>query len=243
MAISNTAIEAYGVKDIWNNHKYIEAVVSAKGLAFKLKKRPFFEKATIKMEINRPFCIITPMGKNPNISGVLDGNFVRLIDKTGKTISERENPKSYFPYGRRLFYWDDLDMAYFACYAFWNYLTFPKLLMNEQIEWLEKEPGKLIAKFLAHIPTHSKKQEFYFDSSTGLLQQYNYTAEVISGFADAANIVTEHSINSDNIRFASKRRVTPQNFKGKPLQSPVLIDLTIHNFELLNDLYFYETYK
>jgi hypothetical protein len=238
MEISKTAlraIEAYGGSALWTSHKFVEAEVSVKGLAFTIKQRPFFEHAKIKMEIRRPFSRITPIGKDKNVTGVLDGNDVRLENAIGDTISERKNAKDHFPYGRRLFYWDDLDMAYFANYAFWNYFTLPSLLMNNHIKWTEKAEGVLSAIFPDNIPTHSmKEQEYYFDKQTGRLYQYNYAAEVISGLAKAANVVTEHKQFEQGI-FPSSRKVTPQNGNGKALNRPTLIDITIHDFKLTNN--------
>jgi len=228
------AINAYGGSDLWTSHKFIEAEVSAKGLAFTIKQRPFFENVKIKMEIARPFSKITPIGKDKNIIGILDGNNVRVENVNGETIKERKNAKYFFPYGRRLFYWDDLDIAYFANYAFWNYFTLPYLLMNNSIKWTEKEDGILTALFPENIPTHStKEQEYYFDKQTGLLTQYNYIAEVISGLAKAANVVTEHNQFEQGL-FPSSRKVTPQNGKGKALNRPTLIDITVHDFKLTN---------
>jgi hypothetical protein len=125
------AIEAYGGIELWANSKFLEAEVSVKGLAFILKRRPFFDHANIKLEIGRPFSKLTPIGKNKGIYGILDGHDVRLENEINEVVAERKNARQYFPFGRRFFYWDDLDMAYFANYAFWNYFTLPKLLMNE----------------------------------------------------------------------------------------------------------------
>lgn len=231
---ANRAIKAYGGSDIWTSHKYIEADVSVKGLAFKLKRRPFFGHAKIKMEIGKPFSKLTPIGKDKNITGLLDGNDVRLENANGETISERKNARNYFPYGRRLFYWDDLDMAYFANYAFWNYFTLPILLIDNRIEWTEKENGVLSAIFPNSIPTHSTKQEFCFDKTTGLLIQHNYAADIISPLAKAANVVKEHKQFEQGL-FPSLRKVTPQNGNGKALNRPTLIDITVHTFKLTND--------
>jgi hypothetical protein len=233
--LSNTAqkaIEAYGGMDLWKNATRIEAEVSAKGLAFTLKRRPFFVNAKIEMETTRPFSKLTPIGTNRTITGVFDGQHVRLENEEDETIAERENPRAFFPFGKRLFRWDDLDMSYFANYAFWNYFTLPKLLMNETIKWTEKTPGFLIAEFPENIPTHNPIQEFIFDTETGLLLQHNYTAEIISKLATAANVVVSHSKNSQGYIFPNKRLVTPRSKSGKPLKMPVLIDITVHSFNL-----------
>ena len=235
--LSETAkkvLEAYGGEKLWKDHKYIEAEVSVKGLAFTLKQRPFFEKAFLRMEISKPISKITPIGKDKSISGILDGSNVRLENLNGNTIAERKNARNFFPYGRRLFYWDDLDMAYFANYAFWNYFTLPNLLMNADIEWTEKAYGFLEAKFPDEFPTHCKIQEFLFDSETGLLIQHNYTADIISKLAKAANLVKEHQ-KSDQCIYPYARQVTPRTWNGKALQSPILIDILVHSFRLTND--------
>jgi hypothetical protein len=228
------AIDAYGGSDLWKSHKFIEAEVSVKGLAFTLKRRTFFEHAKIKMEIARPFSKITPIGKDKFISGVLEGKDVRIENADGEIISERINARDFFPYGRRLFYWDDMDMAYFANYAFWNYFTLPNLLTDARIEWKENEIGVLSAVFPDNIPTHSTKQEFHFDTKNGLLIQHNYTVDIISKLAKAANVVKEHK-KSENVIYPSSRLVTPQNGKGKPLKSPTLIDITVYDFKLTNN--------
>jgi hypothetical protein len=228
------AIAAYGGKELWQNHKYIEAEVSAHGLAFTLKRRPVFEHAIIKMDIEKPFCKLTPIGKNKNITGVLDGNDVRLVDENEKIIEERKNARSFFPFGRRLFYWDDLDMAYFANYAFWNYFTLPNLLLSENIKWIEKTEGLLEATFPPDFPTHNKIQEFIFDKETGLLKQNNYTVDIISTLAKAANVVIEHG-KTNNLVYPSKRLVTPKGKSGKALGGPILIDITVHSFKLTNE--------
>lgn len=228
------AIEFYGGYNLWQNSKYLEAEVTVSGLAFTMKRRPFFDRAKIMMEIARPFSKLTPIGKNKNITGVLDGHNVHLEDENGKVVAERTNPRDLFPYGRRLFYWDDLDMAYFANYAFWNYFALPNLLMNDSIIWNEKAEGILEAIFPDTIPTHSRKQQFRFDTSSGKLIQHNYTADIISKLATAVNTVFEHSAEN-GLMFPSARQVTPNNFKGGALKRPILIDIKVHSYRLSNE--------
>jgi hypothetical protein len=181
------ALELYGGEKSWSKAKYIEAEVSAKGWAFVLKRRPYFKHAKLFMEIHKPFCKITPVGKDKEICGVLDGENVRLENPQGQVLSQRENARDYFTFGRRMLYWDDMDMAYFANYAFWNYFTFPFLLMNEEIAWEEKSPEIIQATFPDAIPTHSKVQSFHFDAESGLLSQHDYTADIISKTRRCAN--------------------------------------------------------
>jgi len=158
---------------------------------------------------------------------------VRLENSQGKVITQRENARDYFTFGRRLFYWDDMDMAYFANYAFWNYFTFPVLLMNEEIVWEEKSPEIIQATFPDRIPTHSRVQFFHFNAENGLLFQHDYTADIISKHAKAANVILKYD-ERDCLLFPSLRRVTPRTRKGHPLTRPVLIEIKVHDIKLIN---------
>ncbi len=89
------AINDYGVTVVWKNNKYIEAEVSVCALAFALKQRPFFNRAKVKMEIERPYSKITPIGNNKDVSGFLDGNDVRLENSNGIIIPERKTPENF----------------------------------------------------------------------------------------------------------------------------------------------------
>jgi hypothetical protein len=231
METIHKAVSAYGGEKLWSEARFLEAEFSAWGLAFTFKRRPVFNRAKISMDTSRPYSRITPIGKNPAVSGVLDGFDTALEGPGGHIITKRKNARSYFSGARRLLYWDDLDMAYFANYAMWNYLTLPALLMNSDILWKEKASGLLEARFPLSIPTHSPFQQFRFDRDTGLLRQHDYTAEVISGLARAAHVVLAHS-QKRGFRYTSHRRVTPRALKGAALPGPTLIEIIIHDCQL-----------
>ena len=236
MKLSETAekaIAAYGGPELWQNAGSVETEVSADGLAFVLKRRPFFRHSKMTMDAHSPACRFTPIGRDPAITGVLDGGDVRLENERGQVISERRNARDYFTVGRRLFYWDDLDMSYFANYASWNYFTLPALLMREDIAWSETGPGVLQARFPETIPTHSRVQKFRFDPQSGLLIQHDYTADIISPLAKASNVVVRHSTNVNGLVYPSERVVTPRSPKGNPLPGPVLIHLILHDYRVI----------
>jgi len=232
--LSNTAgraIEAYGGIDLWREAKRVEAEVSVKGLAFTLKGRPFFDHAEIIMDAQNPVSRLTPIGRDPEITGILDGDDVRLEKSNGEMLRARNNARSAFSSLRKNLRWDDLDMAYFANYAFWNYFTLPALLMRKDIQWEEVSSGVLNAEFPDSVPTHCRFQQFTFDENSGLLKRHNYTADVISRFARAANLVLSHS-ESDGALYASSRRVTPAGPNGKPMPFPELINIRVHRFSV-----------
>jgi hypothetical protein len=226
------AIEVYGGQQRWSATDRLEAQFSARGLAFALKRRPPFKRVKLAMDVGRPHSRITPIGKDPDITGVLDGPDVFLENAAGEVVAERINARRFFPGGKRLFFWDDLDMAYFANYAMWNYLALPALMLRHDIDWQELEPGLLEAIFPPELPTHSRLQRFRFDEDTGLLIQHDYTADIISRLAAAAHVVLAHA-ESDGICYTSKRRVTPRSGTGKPRRGPTLIAIDVHDFRLI----------
>jgi hypothetical protein len=225
------AVEICGGQEFWLNASRIEAEVSVHGLAFVLKHRPAFQHAKIEMEVQRPVVRLTPIGRDPTITGILDHGDVRLESHDGKTLAERKDARSYFRFGRRLFYWDDLDMAYFANYAFWNYFTLPRLLLDKRISWEETGPGNLQATFPTSIPTHCRTQQYRFDPTRGLLLQHNYTVDIISQLATAAHVIRDHK-KQEGILYPSSRVVTPQKGGGGYRKGPVLIDITVHSFSV-----------
>jgi hypothetical protein len=224
------ALDAYGGEAFWRAARSIRATVSTSGLAFVLKWQRPFNRVAVQCAVGEPHARLTPIDRSGN-TGVLKNGDVYLENPSGITIARRERARSYFPYGRRLFWWDSLDQAYFAGYALLNYLTFPSLLLREDIRWEETGPHRLRATFPENTPTHSRVQEFLFDTVSGLLLQHNYTAEVMGGWAKAANVVIEHGIWS-GIPFPSHRRVTPRKKDGSPAGGPVLIDLVIHDWSV-----------
>jgi hypothetical protein len=225
------AINAYGGEPLWRAATRAKAVVSAKGLAFTLKRRPAFERAVFVCDIYRPHCTLTPIGLRPGVSGQLIEQDVRLLDASAGVIAQRQSAATFFPFGRRTFWWDDLDMTWFACYAFWNYLTLPALLMNPEVAWTELAAGHLRATFPKHIPTHCTTQDFYFDASSGLLRRHDYVANVVAPIAHAANVVQCHSQHRGLI-FPSQRRVTPIGFNRRALPGPTLVSILVHEFSL-----------
>jgi hypothetical protein len=225
------ALDAYGGEARWRAATAVKARVSAGGLAFRQKWRPTFRDLGVEAEIAEPLVRLHPLDRRESV-GILDGPAVRIENADGEVLASRSDPRSRFPYGRRLLWWDRLDQVYFAGYALWNYLTFPALLLRDDIDWTEVSDTTLEARFPSHLPTHCERQRFYIDPATGLLKQHDYTAEVIGGWARAAHVVLEHGA-WEGIPFPSKRRITPRRSDGRPRRWPVLVWIEVHEWRLV----------
>ncbi len=150
-------------------------------------------------------------------------------------MAHRRGARDYFPYERRWFSWDELDLAYFMGYALWNYFALPALLLRDDVTWTEVSEGVLKPRFPAHLPTHGRDQRLLFDRETGLLRRYDYRPEVVVGMIPltVGNLVLEHAA-WEGIPYPFKRRVTPiRHGDGRLLGRPVMVTIEVEGWRLL----------
>ena len=228
------AVTAYGGVETWRAAEAVTATFDCGGLLVRWKRRgATYNAIHVRARVSGPQVRMESFDADGTVA-LLDGHHVRLERADGTTIVERENARERFPYGRQLLKWDAADFAYFIGYAIWNYLTFPALLLREDIDWRPLGEHGLESRFPRELPTHNQVQQFYFDADTGLLHEYDYVAEVYGAWAKAAHIVTEHAVNEDGLTYASKRRVTPRKPPNGPgaLRGPTMMWAAIRDYRL-----------
>lgn len=223
--ILTKAVEAYGGEQRWRSIDTIETSGSCVGLLATWKRGHGFVDIDIRAKVWEPWIRLSPLD-DPTTAGILDGNTVR-IERDGEVVESRDSPRDRFPYRGRLLRWDQLDMVYFAGYAFWNYITMPALFLRDEIEWTQKDDTKVDARFPTSIPTHSAKQRFHFDPVTGLVSQYDYTAKIFGSWAKASHVIDHAS--SDGVVYTKKRLIWP-TIAGKPGKFPLLFTVTLDNY-------------
>ena len=221
------AIEAYGGEERWRSLDTIDARATCGGLLFRWKRGHGFKNLDVKAKIWEPWIRLSPLDAK-GLLGTLDGHDVKIERPSGEVVEERAYAREKFPYGRRLFHWDLVDVVYFTGYALWNYLTLPALLIRDDIKWEQVDDNVLEANFPDWLPTHTRHQRFHFDPDTGLLQQYDYTADVFGSWAKASHIL-RHA-ESDGVVYTSERLIKP-TIGGKPFAFPMLIHAVIDKYE------------
>ena len=224
-------ITAHGGRERWRTINSIEATFSSGGLAFSLHMQPLALRGlqiTLQPHARRVtllnFC-------HPGWRGVWTPTAVQILDENDRVVSARDNPRAGFSRLDKLVRWDKLDILYFAGYALWNYLSFPFILelpgvtLAESRAVPDKSSGaqfdRLTACFDDEIPTHSRDQAFLVDD-TGLLLRHDYTADVIGGWAKAANFCQASEV-VDGVRFYTRRRVYPRIGAESVLPFPTLV--------------------
>jgi hypothetical protein len=172
---------------------------------------------------------------------VFERGDVRVETRDGELVAARSNPRAAFT-GlsglRRNFRWDALDAAYFAGYAWWNYLSSPLLLTRDGVTVAEgdvwSEAGeqwrRLEVSFSPDIHTHSQRQTFYVDGA-GLIRRHDYIAYPIGRWARAAHYCDNHQ-RFDGLVFPTRRRVRPMALGGRSLPGPILVALDIDEIEV-----------
>jgi hypothetical protein len=126
--------------------------------------------------------------------------------------------------------WSMLQLAYFAGYAMWTYLsepyslTFPGVTTEELGPWDEDGQiwRRLGVRYPDSIGTHSADQVLYVDSD-GLLRRRDYQLDIAAG-SPAAHYMDDHR-EFDGIVIPLKRVVHGRDEKGRRV--PELVSVTI----------------
>ena len=223
----NHVIAAHGGRERWRAVESIEFNLSSAGLAFTLHMQP---RALLNLRV-----ALWPHERRvelhgfgaPGQVGVWTSDRVWIEQASDATLAQRHAPRAAFSGLLKQVRWDQLDILYFAGYALWNYLSFPFLLDQPGITLLASSRrdkaggGRLEAAFDAAVPTHSRRQSFLI-SPEGLLTRHDYTADVIGGWATAANTCLSSTV-VEGLRFYTRRQATPRLGSQLVLPGPTLV--------------------
>jgi hypothetical protein len=172
---------------------------------------------------------------------VFDRGDVRIETRDGGLIDTRQDARAAFA-GlsglRRNLRWDALDVAYFAGYAWWNYLSTPMLLTHEGVTVTEGDTQpvagerwrSLEVSFPPGIHTHSPRQTFHVDPA-GLIRRHDYVAQPIGRWARAAHYCDDHR-HFAGLVFPTRRRVRPRGPGGRSFPNPILVALDIDQIDI-----------
>ncbi|HYP98403.1 MAG TPA: hypothetical protein VER96_07000 [Polyangiaceae bacterium] len=130
---------------------------------------------------------------DPDHVGIFDNGKVRLQRNDGSAVRvfADEHRQSFrgLAMNRR---WSPLDALYFFGYALTHYHSLPFSLVDARlIRATEVGSGKdrlsvLDVELPADLPTHCRRQQFYFNQS-GALERHDYHAEIVGFFARGAH--------------------------------------------------------
>ena len=225
------SIDAHGGATLWNELTAIDATVSAGGFLFTTKGRPVLQRVRVRAwtrEARFAFFDFPHAGETSEWHGDEE---VRVVDRSGAVLARRMQPRSAFSDWRRALRWDHLDFVYFGGYATWNYFCAPFLFLRGGFVFEQRPPldtpagewSRVRVTFPAGIPTHSRVQDYYFDTQHRLAR-LDYTAEVVGGWAHAAHMCTAFQ-SFAGLVVSTRRIVKPLPFGEAPFPFPTLVAL------------------
>jgi len=234
--ILDDVMAAHGGRERWRALEAVECSLSCGGLAFAshcqgraLRDLRPIVRPHDREVVFRDFC-------RPGWRGRWSPMQVQIRDDGNRLIGERQDPRASFGRLVKQFCWDKLDILYFGGYALWNYLSFPFILEEPGVSDVSGERvaaggWRLTATFEAGFPTHSARQVFHLDDSLRLVR-HDYTADVIGGWATAANLCLA-AAETEGLRFYTRRKVLPRFGGGERVMPwPVLVWIEIDDVAL-----------
>jgi hypothetical protein len=227
-SVIDDAINAHGGRDRWLAVTSLSAPVSMGGSLWSGKGHDgAFADAAVFIDLHRQHVEFSGFGSR-RLRTRFEPGLVSLRTEDGTEINRRRDPRASFPQDATA-PWDNIQVAYFASYAIWNYLTLPHLLTTPGIQTAEIEPWpgadsswrRASADFAdATVETHNRLQYYSFDSDN-LLARHDYDADVLGG-APASNQETAYG-EFGGLLFPMRRRVTARSADGAAGIGPILV--------------------
>jgi hypothetical protein len=236
----NEVLISHGGAERWQSVKSIAAHGGVVGLLPKRFAGNRLAHATFEVQVGKQHTVLHDFpeaGKR----AVFDEGTVRIETSHGEKLDARTDARSAF-FGlsgvRRNFHWDPLDVAYFAGYASWNYLTSPLLLTRDGVSVTDGGTchmrgeiwRRLEVRFPRKLHTHCERQTFYVDAE-GLIRRHDFVAQPVGSWARAALYCDQHR-EFDGLIFPTRRRVFPRGLGRQVLFRPTLLALEFQEIEI-----------
>lgn len=230
------ALEAHGGLDRWLRFTNVSAHLVNGGALWGLKQQPgVLDEVNVSVALRRPWASHFPFGE-PHLRTSFEPQRIAIETIAGEVVEERRQPRDSFKGHELGTPWDRLQLAYFAGYAMWTYLTTPFLFAMDGIHAEEVAPWheqgetwrRLRVNFPERIATHSATQTFYFDSG-GLLRRHDYDTEVVGG-TPAAHYVAEYREYS-GILVPTRRRVLGRAPDGTAVPEPLIVSIDLSDIQ------------
>ncbi|SIS97490.1 hypothetical protein SAMN05421788_102428 [Filimonas lacunae] len=229
----NLVLNAHGGVTRWNQLHTVTAHLSIGGVTWPTKGHPgVLDDIVFTANLHAPFDSWTNVQAKEEKTS-FNGRDVAIINSKGAITESLLNARDSFAGHELTTPWNRMQLVYFVSYATWNYLTTPFLFSTPGFHFLEMDPWqeqgetwrRLQVIFPDHVPTHSKKQVFYF-SQEGLLKRHDYWPEVL-GNNSATHYYSDYK-EFNGIKAPTKHRIYPLNdADGSFYPEPLLVSLDI----------------
>jgi hypothetical protein len=235
--ILDAVLAAHGGLDRWRQFSTIEATIVSGGKLWEIKGQPQDPTPRrMTVALDREWASVQPFGAADQKTDFTPER-VAIEKHDGRIVAERTNPRESFSGHSLTTQWDPLQRAYFNGYALWTYLTTPFLMALPGFSVAEIDPIEdngerwfgLQARFPDRFASHSRLQEFYFDSDF-LLCRHDYRVDVAGGFA-AIQYVYD-MVEADGFELPSKRRAYRCDTNGQLMADELMVSIDVSDVHL-----------
>jgi len=235
-SLAQLTIDAHGGFERWQRFEHVSAHLRTGGVLWALKHQDgVLDDVNVRVALRREWASHAPFGK-PHMRTSFEPNRVAIETTDGRVVEERLMPRDSFAGHALDTPWDQLQLAYFAGYAMWTYLTTPFVFAMDGVATEELDPWRengetwrrLKVTFPSHLATHSTVQTFYFDAEA-LLRRHDYDADVLGG-TPAAHYVHDYQEFS-GLLVPTTRRVCGRAFDGTAVPEPSIVTIDLTNVE------------
>ena len=222
------AVDAHGGAQRWEQISRFRTAASITGAIWAMKGKPgLLDDVVLEGETRDQRLIITPFPQ-PGRYTTWEPHRQTIETTDGVLVDERLDPAASFAGTTRQSPWDDLQAAYFAGEANWNYFVAPFILARSDFTAEETGPwhedGQVWRRLLVTYPdtivAHTKRQTYYFDDA-GLLRRLDYSVDLLGG-GPAVHYPSEYR-EFDGIMVPTRRQVYVRNPDGSPVLDLVSI--------------------
>jgi hypothetical protein len=228
----DTAIEAHGGEERWNQLESVSARLNQGGVLWALKGQPgVLDDVVVTARVHEEQASHRPFGA-PDRHSSFTPERVAIETDDGTVLESLDQPRDSFAGHTAETPWSTLQLAYFVGTAMWTYLTQPFTFALDGFQTRELEPWKeeghewrrLQVVWPAFLATHSTEQTLYFDRH-GLLARHDYDVE-ISGGTSAAHYVSDYDYVK-GIRLPTKHRIFPRTPDNQSLPEPLIVSIDL----------------
>lgn len=216
-ALVERIVEAHGGRKRWQKVEQVLATVSMTGLEFSSRLQgQLLQDVEVTASADEPLITLSPFPDEGHV-GVFRPNQVSIQRDDGEVVASRSAPGAVFRSMRHWFWWDRLDVLYYAGTSLWQSLCVPFTLLRsgcevEELEAVDAVPEggtwqRLRVVFPADIPCFAPEQVFYADS-TGLVRRIDY-APALSGPWFRVAQYLESFESASGLVFPMERRTYP----------------------------------
>jgi hypothetical protein len=226
------AIRAHGGAQRWEQVSRFRVQTSITGAIWALKGKPgLLTNVTLEGDTRAQQLTITPF-PGPGRSATWTPERQTIETTDGTLVDERRDPAAPFAGQTRESPWDDLQAAYFASEANWNYFVAPFILAwpgfgtEETGSWEENGQvwHRLLVTYPDSIVAHTRQQTYYFDDD-GLLRRLDYAVDILGG-GPAVHYPSQYR-RFGGIMVPTRRRVYVRRPDGSPILESTSIAIDV----------------